>query len=312
MDKTSLMILNSSILDGNDYLADTGVGTTTTSTTTIKPTINKPDKQQKELHLVSVDILRLVSQALPTLWENIGTLTDSEKLNIIKDFLVDDSSNILSLDVNATAPHGYTVSIWNESTKSWNDKVSTYSDSNTTLTLNSSNLDDSLTNLGIVYFMVSSATMEKSANISDLFENGYFTIYPNGLDRYNDGLYPHRNLALDTDRQLTLLGHGDEDILKLYPIKSNAFNHKVRVSFNLSSTGNLGTFDITSNDFEISEEYKDIPIESNNQHYSFTFNLPYPVGGNPRFNLILRNSMSMITISGFKAEYGIEESPYTV
>ena len=310
IDKTSLMILNRSILDGNDYLAGTDVGTTTTSTTTIKPTTNKPYKQQKELHLVSVDILRLVSQALPTLWENIGTLTDSEKLNIIKDFLVDDSSNILSLDVNATAPHGYTVSIWNESTKSWNDKVSTYSDSNTTLTLNSSNLDDSLTNLGIVYFMVSSATMEKSANISDLFENGYFTIYPNGLDRYNDGLYPHRNLALDTDRQLTLLGHGDEDILKLYPIKSNAFNHKVRVSFNLNSTGNLGTFDITSNDFDISEEYKDIPIESNNQHYSFIFNLPYPVGDNPCFNLILRNSMSMITVSGFKIEYGVEESPY--
>lgn len=301
-------ILNESVLDGGDTLVG---GTNTTTTTTSTTTIRKPDESIREMHLVSLDLLRLIDIAFPTLWNNLGVSDDSKRLEIIKEYLINDSINdILNVTFSAIAPHGYTVSIWDNKHNGWKDEQSTYSKTSTTLAVSEDSLDNYMTDLGQVYAMVSSATTVKSKMIAIGSSVGYVTVTPKGLDTYNGGLYPHKNLAIGTSKPKTILGHGSTDELKLYTIADKAFNHKVVVSFNLYSTGNLGTFDLQANNFELDQEYKDIDIETGHQHYAFVVNLPYPFMSYPSFSLILHNYMATLTVSAFKIEYGIEESPW--
>ena len=300
--------LNESVLDGGDTLVG---GTNTTTTTTSTTTIRKPDESIREMHLVSLDLLRLIDIAFPTLWNNLGVSDDSKRLEIIKEYLTNDSINdILNVTFSAIAPHGYTVSIWDNKHNGWKDEQSTYSKTSTTLAVSEDSLDNYMTDLGQVYAMVSSATTVKSKMIAIGSSVGYVTVTPKGLDTYNGGLYPHKNLAIGTSKPKTILGHGSTDELQLYTIADKAFNHKVVVSFNLYSTGNLGTFDLQANNFELDQEYKDIDIEIGHQHYAFIVNLPYPFMSYPSFSLILHNYMATLTVSAFKIEYGVEESPW--
>lgn len=301
-------ILNESVLDGGDTLVG---GTNTTTTTTSTTTIRKPDEPIREMHLVSLDLLRLIDIAFPTLWNNLGVSDDSKRLEIIKEYLTNDSINdILNVTFSAIAPHGYTVSIWDNKHNGWKDEQSTYSKTSTTLAVSEDSLDNYMTDLGQVYAMVSSVTTVKSKMIAIGSSVGYVTVTPKGLDTYNGGLYPHKNLAIGTSKPKTILGHGSTDELQLYTIADKAFNHKVVVSFNLYSTGNIGTFDLQANNFELDQEYKDIDIETGHQHYAFVVNLPYPFMSYPSFSLILHNYMATLTVSAFKIEYGVEESPW--
>lgn len=301
-------ILNESVLDGGDTLVG---GTNTTTTTTSTTTIRKPDEPIREMHLVSLDLLRLIDIAFPTLWNNLGVSDDSKRLEIIKEYLTNDSINdILNVTFSAIAPHGYTVSIWDNKHNGWKDEQSTYSKTSTTLAVSEDSLDNYMTDLGQVYTMVSSVTTVKSKMIAIGSSVGYVTVTPKGLDTYNGGLYPHKNLAIGTSKPKTILGHGSTDELQLYTIADKAFNHKVVVSFNLYSTGNIGTFDLQANNFELDQEYKDIDIETGHQHYAFVVNLPYPFMSYPSFSLILHNYMATLTVSAFKIEYGVEESPW--
>lgn len=301
-------ILNESVLDSGDTLVG---GTNTTTTTTSTTTIRKTDEPIREMHLVSLNLLRLIDIAFPTLWNNLGVSDDSKRLEIIKEYLTNDSINdILNVTFSAIAPHGYTVSIWDNKHNGWKDEQSTYSKTSTTLAVSEDSLDNYMTDLGQVYAMVSSATTVQSKMIAIGSSVGYVTVTPKGLDTYNGGLYPHKNLAIGTSKPKTILGHGSTDELQLYTIADKAFNHKVVVSFNLYSTGNLGTFDLQANNFELDQEYRDIDIETGHQHYSFVVNLPYPFMSYPSFSLILHNYMATLTVSAFKIEYGIEESPW--
>ena len=301
-------ILNESVLDGGDTLVG---GTNTTTTTTSTTTIRKPDEPIREMHLVSLDLLRLIDIAFPTLWNNLGVSYDSKRLEIIKEYLINDSINdILNVTFSAIAPHGYTVSIWDNKHNGWKDEQSTYSKTSTTLAVSEDSVDNYMTDLGQVYAMVSSTTTVKSKMIAIGSSVGYVTVTPKGLDTYNGGLYPHKNLAIGTSKPKTILGHGSTDELQLYTIADKAFNHKVVVSFNLYSTGNIGTFDLQANNFELDQEYKDIDIETGHQHYAFVVNLPYPFMSYPSFSLILHNYMATLTVSAFKIEYGVEESPW--
>ena len=300
--------LNDSNLNGKDLLNGTGKPYPSLTTTT---TTRKPDEPIREMHLVSLDLLRLIDIAFPTLWNNLGVSDDSKRLEIIKEYLINDSINdILNVTFSAIAPHGYTVSIWDNKHNGWKDEQSTYSKTSTTLAVSEDSLDNYMTDLGQVYAMVSSATTVKSKMIAIGSSVGYVTVTPKGLDTYNGGLYPHKNLAIGTSKPKTILGHGSTDELQLYTIADKAFNHKVVVSFNLYSTGNLGTFDLQANNFELDQEYKDIDIETGHQHYAFVVNLPYPFMSYPSFSLILHNYMATLTVSAFKIEYGIEESPW--
>lgn len=301
-------ILNESVLDGGDTLVG---GTNTTTTTTSTTTIRKPDEPIREMHLVSLDLLRLIDIAFPTLWNNLGVSDDTKRLKIIKEYLTNDSINdILNVTFSAIAPHGYTVSIWDNKHNGWKDEQSTYSKTSTTLAVSEDSVDNYMTDLGQVYAMVSSTTTVKSKMIAIGSSVGYVTVTPKGLDTYNGGLYPHKNLAIGTSKPKTILGHGSTDELQLYTIADKAFNHKVVVSFNLYSTGNLGTFDLQANNFELDQEYKGIDIETGHQHYAFVVNLPYPFMSYPSFSLILHNYMATLTVSAFKIEYGVEESPW--
>lgn len=282
-----------------------------------------PATYHLEQHLVKLDIVRLITQRFPRVWQTLGYTNSAadiaQKSQMIRQNLIGYPHQLaFSLYLTATTKYrDWNISLWNTKTHKWDlSRFSTQSGTNL-LIINSEEIVHYLDDEGEISVLVCQTAPDTDMNITLAIDRLDYTlvVFPQMLNDYLGGLYPHQNYAANTLVPRKILGTGQgRESFTVYYLHPKVLGKKVCVSFNILTddkpTGSLGIKGVNLN-FPKKEVHL---LEPYAQHFSFILNLPETTNteGNAALALELYDCKADITISGFKVEEGAEESPYVV
>lgn len=264
--------------------------------------------------LLSFDIVKIVTNKYPALWETLNITSRQEKAHFISQYLIGAKKPpVMWLDVDAlTTGDILSLSLWHtDDNGSWQQFQEARSNSEQSLEITSNDLTNVMNSQGYIYGLVMSQAYNGHVNDIDLIKAELkFSINPKGINNYGGGMYPHLNYVMD-NHVIRALGKRDITLVNSYLLDRKVLGHKVTVSFNVNNDGTTGDLYLVGNGIRLPDT-RHFMLENDHQHFSMTLMLPDETSSNdpPKIDLYFENSMATITVTAFKVEIGENESPY--